>query len=210
MLGASLDDLGLALDESRQLKLVGLARMLIDWGRSTNLTGHRSVVEATRHLVVGALALQKSIESQVGSQEGCTLVDLGSGAGFPGIPIAIANPSCPVTLVESRERRHHFQRAVRRDLGVANLDPRWGRMEALAPSPADWVIAQAVAAPPRVLEWAMEQKKRVLFVPDRYLGENTAHKLGLDAERRVVSAVDNGTHTGSEHPQDPAGSDAIG
>jgi 16S rRNA (guanine527-N7)-methyltransferase len=167
VLAASLDGLGLALSEDRQLKLVALAKMLIDWGRSTNLTGHRSVPGAIRHLVVGALALQKAVESQVGAQGEGTLVDLGSGAGFPGIPIAIANSHSSVVLVDSRERRHHFQRAVRRELELANLDPRLGRMEALPPSPAEWVIAQAVASPPRVLAWAMEwvQPGGILVIP---------------------------------------------
>ncbi|HIF99813.1 MAG TPA: 16S rRNA (guanine(527)-N(7))-methyltransferase RsmG [Myxococcales bacterium] len=167
MLAASLDGLGLVLAEDRQLKLVALARMLIDWGKTTNLTGHRSVPGAIKHLVVGALALQKAVESQVGVGSGRTLVDLGSGAGFPGIPLAIANSHSSVVLVESRERRHHFQRAVRRELGLANLDPRLGRMEVLPPSPADWVIAQAVASPPRVLAWAMEwvQPGGILVIP---------------------------------------------
>jgi 16S rRNA (guanine527-N7)-methyltransferase len=167
VLAASLDGLGLALAEDRQLKLVALALMLIDWGKSTNLTGHRSVPGAIKHLVVGALALQKAVESQVGVGSRRTLVDLGSGAGFPGIPLAIANSHSSVVLVESRERRHHFQRAVRRELGLANLDPRLGRIEALPPSPADWVIAQAVASPPRVLAWAMEwvQPGGILVIP---------------------------------------------
>ena len=167
MLAAALDGLGLVLAEDRQLKLVALARMLIDWGKTTNLTGHRSVPGAIKHLVVGALALQKAVESQVGVGSGRTLVDLGSGAGFPGIPLAIANSHSSVVLVESRERRHHFQRAVRRQLGLANLDPRLGRIEALPPSPADWVIAQAVASPPRVLAWAMEwvQPGGILVIP---------------------------------------------
>jgi len=130
--------------------------MVVDWGRSTNLTGHQTVGGVIRHLVVDALALLAAIDGEIGAGREGGLVDLGSGAGFPGIPIAIARPALSVVLVDSRERRHHFQRAVRRQLSVANIEPRIGRIETLPPSPAGLVIAQAVAPPPRVLGWGIE------------------------------------------------------
>jgi 16S rRNA (guanine527-N7)-methyltransferase len=155
-LDASLAALGLEIDARDRVRLLDLAGMLIDWGRATNLTGYRDILGAVKHLVVGALALHQAIEGQIGVFRVGDFVDLGSGAGFPGIPIAIAHPGLSAVLVESREKRHHFQRAVRRELSIGNIEPKWGRMERLAPSPARWVIAQAVAPPPRVLAWAMD------------------------------------------------------
>jgi len=151
----SLAALGLELEEAAQRRLLALARHLIDWGATRNLTGHRDVVEVVKYRIVDALALNQAIESEVGRLESGEIVDLGSGAGFPGIPIAIARPDLSVLLVESRERRHHFQRAVRRELGLENLEPRLGRIETLTPSPADLVLAQAVAAPHQVLSWGI-------------------------------------------------------
>ncbi|MCS5635979.1 MAG: 16S rRNA (guanine(527)-N(7))-methyltransferase RsmG [Myxococcota bacterium] len=150
-----MEELGLDLAEDRRRRLVTLAEMLIEWGRSTNLTGHRTALAVVQHLVIEALALHQAVEAQAGPCEpGSRLVDLGSGAGFPGIPIAIAHPRLDVTLVDSRERRHHFQRAVRRELGVTNLDPRLGRIEELEPGFGTVVIAQAVAPARQVLGWA--------------------------------------------------------
>ena len=155
-LAASLQELELEVDAEDRDRLLELARMLIVWGRTTNLTGYRDVPGAVKHLVVGALALHRAIEGQTGAFRSGSFADLGSGAGFPGIPIAMVHSGLSAVLVESREKRHHFQRAVRRELGVGNIEPRWGRMEVLAPSPVRWVIAQAVAAPSRVLGWAMD------------------------------------------------------
>jgi 16S rRNA (guanine527-N7)-methyltransferase len=155
-LAAGVEALGLEIDAQNRVRLLDLARMLIDWGRASNLTGHRDILSAVEHLVVGALALHQTIEGQIGVFRTGRFADLGSGAGFPGIPIAMMHPGLSGALIESREKRHHFQRAVRRELGVGNIEPRWGRIEVLAPSPARWVIAQAVAPPPQVLAWAMD------------------------------------------------------
>ena len=86
-----------------------------------------------------------------------SLADIGSGAGFPGLPFAILRADCRVTLVESRERRHHFQRQVIRQLGLDNVRAELGRAEALEPSLHAAAIAQAVARPadalPLLLPW---------------------------------------------------------
>jgi 16S rRNA (guanine527-N7)-methyltransferase len=84
-----------------------------------------------------------------------SLVDLGSGAGFPGLPIAVLHPGCSLLLVEAREKRHHFQRAALRELGLANVEAVLGRAERLAPRPRAAVIAQAVAEPSKALEWML-------------------------------------------------------
>jgi len=82
-----------------------------------------------------------------------SLVDLGSGAGFPGLPIAVLRPECALLLVEAREKRHHFQRAALRDLKLSNVETAWGRAEQIEPQPKAAVIAQAVAEPARALGW---------------------------------------------------------
>jgi 16S rRNA (guanine527-N7)-methyltransferase len=84
-----------------------------------------------------------------------SLVDLGSGAGFPGLPLAVVRPSCRVLLVEAREKRHHFQRAAIRELSLSNVEALRGRAESLAPRPAAAVVAQAVAEPSRALLWML-------------------------------------------------------
>jgi 16S rRNA (guanine527-N7)-methyltransferase len=83
------------------------------------------------------------------------LVDLGSGAGFPGLPIGVLRPECGLLLVEAREKRHHFQRAAVRELELGNVEMVWGRAEQIEVRPRAAVIAQAVAEPSRALRWML-------------------------------------------------------
>ncbi|HBZ71258.1 MAG TPA: hypothetical protein DEP35_16625 [Deltaproteobacteria bacterium] len=134
------------LPEQRQAAISALAELAIlveKWTQRINLTGHRSAESVVRRLILDAAALDAAIPAEVRS-----LVDLGSGAGFPGLPLAILHPERKVLLIEARERRHHFQRMAIRELGIANVEARQGRAEALPPSSHDAGIAQAAAAPP--------------------------------------------------------------
>jgi len=144
-----LRELGLAEDRELAGKLVDFAGVLARWAPSINLTSHREPEAILRRLVLDAAALWKALP------EVASVVDLGSGAGVPGLPIAILAPDVQVLLVEARLRRHHFQRAVRRNLGLENVALRRGRIESLEPDPAELVVAQAVAAPERVLPWML-------------------------------------------------------
>lgn len=124
---------------------MALVELLNQWAAQINLTGHRSAEGIVRRLVLEAAALDRCLPAVP------DLVDLGSGAGFPGLPLAILQPERRITLVESRLRRHHFQRAALRDLELRNVEALLGRAEVLAPQPHTAVIAQAVARPGRVL-----------------------------------------------------------
>jgi 16S rRNA (guanine527-N7)-methyltransferase len=143
--------------------LARLSQQLLRWSKRMNLTGHRDSEAIARRLILDALALGAALPGGVPP----TLADLGSGAGFPGLPLAIWWPSCRVTLVESRERRHHFQRDVIRLLGLGNATPLRGRAETLEPMPHRVVVAQAAARPGRALGWMIRwaEPGGVLVVP---------------------------------------------
>ncbi|MBW2712338.1 MAG: 16S rRNA (guanine(527)-N(7))-methyltransferase RsmG [Deltaproteobacteria bacterium] len=138
--------LQLDLDEGQIAALMCLAEQLETWSQRISLTGHRGVPAIVQHLILESLALGCALPSW------SSLVDLGSGAGFPGLPLAIAWPECEVHLVESREKRVHFQRAAIRALGIANATPLHGRVEDLDPKLADAVVAMAMAKPEQALE----------------------------------------------------------
>lgn len=83
------------------------------------------------------------------------LVDIGSGAGFPGIPLAIVMPDVSFTLVESRQRRASFLRAVVRELGLANTDVIDQRLESLPARLAggfDAAVMRCAGDPRRLLQ----------------------------------------------------------
>jgi len=129
--------------------LLRLAVLLERWAQRINLTAHRDLDGIVGRLILDAAALC------AGLPEVPSLVDLGSGAGFPGLPIAVLRPGCRVLLIEAREKRHHFQRAAIRELTLGNAEALRGRAEQLEPRPASAAVAQAVAEPSRALVWML-------------------------------------------------------
>ena len=149
LLQRGLDELGLSPGAEAQEKLLGFVSLLARWAPRMNLTGHEGEEAILRRLVLDAVALWGVLPRPRSA------VDLGSGAGVPGFPIGILAPSLPLLLVEARLRRHHFQKAARRELALDNVRLLRGRIESLDPEPAGLVLAQAVATPSQVLEWML-------------------------------------------------------
>jgi 16S rRNA (guanine527-N7)-methyltransferase len=140
-------ELGLAGSDSEAQRdaLLRLARLLEEWGARVNLSGYRSLDQIVRRLILDAVALSHVLP------DAQSIADLGSGAGFPGLPLAILRPGSSVTLIETRERRHYFQRAAIRTLGLGNLRAVRGRSQDLPPTAHEGVVAQALARPSRAL-----------------------------------------------------------
>lgn len=146
LLDAALGELTLELDAGTRHQLLDLASLVDRWARRINLTAHRGAEGALRGLVLEALALERVLPPCA------SLLDLGSGAGFPGLPIAIVRgAACSVTLLDSRRRRHHFQRAAIRELGLENVEPLLGRSEELEARGHEVVLSQALAEPSRAI-----------------------------------------------------------
>jgi len=143
-----LAELQISADPEQLESLRILASELERWSRRMNLTAHRSAEEIVGNLILGAAALG----AQLPAIE--SLADIGSGAGFPGLPIAVLRRETRITLVEPRERRHHFQRAAVRAMKLQNVKMLLGRAEDSAlQRPHGAAIAQAVARSDQALEW---------------------------------------------------------
>jgi 16S rRNA (guanine527-N7)-methyltransferase len=147
LLTEGLDELGLCATPDQVDALALLVDHVVAWAVRINLTGHRTPELAARHLVLEAAALLAH------SPPFTSLADVGSGAGFPGLPIAILRPDVEVVLIESRQKRHHFQREIQRRLRLANVAPLRGRAEDLEAAPKDAAVARAMARPARALVW---------------------------------------------------------
>lgn len=133
----------------RVFQLTRLVMLLSEWAGRISLTGHRDPLEMAGRLVLDAAALSKTLpELDTASR----LADLGSGVGFPGLPIAILRPDLEVVLVESRLKRHHLQREARRQLNLTCVIPVLGRSNEVEIHPSDVVIAQAMTRPSKALE----------------------------------------------------------
>jgi 16S rRNA (guanine527-N7)-methyltransferase len=100
--------------------LEALAGELLRWNRRINLTGYGDERGVVVGLFLDALALLPLVE-------GPRVLDIGSGAGFPGLVLALARPDWEVTLLEGRGKRVSFQKQAGRLLGLSNLRPVQGR-----------------------------------------------------------------------------------
>lgn len=145
----------LALPSELAPSLLRLALHVSRWAERLNLTGHRSAEAVVRRLILDALALGRALPEASPT----SIADLGSGAGFPGLPLAILWPACQVTLVDSRERRNHFQRSALRELRLPNVRALRGRAESVPHVRHQIAIAQAMAQPATALVWLRDWVK---------------------------------------------------
>jgi 16S rRNA (guanine527-N7)-methyltransferase len=118
--------------------------LLEHWNRVHNLTGIRDRNELVERHLVESLALAPFVV-------GPRACDVGSGAGLPGVPLAVVLPGVSFTLIESRRKRASFLRHVRAELGLDNVEVRHERAEDVTTGPFATVLARAVAPPAELL-----------------------------------------------------------
>ena len=194
-LSAGLAALNLDLPAATIERLLDYVGLLARWNAAYNLSAVRDPAEmVTRHLL-DSLAVAPLVT-------GATLADLGSGAGLPGIPLALVAPQRQVTLVDSNGKKTRFLRAAVRELGLANVRVVEGRVEDV-PGTFDCVTARAFASLADMLTWGghllapdglwLALKGR--FPQDELAGVPAGFRVeavlelavpGLDAERRAV------------------------
>lgn len=149
--------LGIALDSGQLTSFARLRDLLIEWNARINLTAITSPEEiVTRHFL-DSLTCALAIPAER-RQAALRVLDVGSGAGFPAFPLAIAFPHWRVTALEATGKKVRFQEEVCFALGLRNLRPLAGRAEELAHQPRQrgrygLVTARAVAPLPTLLEY---------------------------------------------------------
>ena len=142
-LDARLAELGLTLDERRRDALLDYLALLSRWNRAYNLTAAAAPLTMVDRHLVDSLSILPWID-------GDDIVDAGTGAGLPGVVLAIACPERHFVLVDSNGKKVRFLRQVRRELGLDNIEPIQSRLEAFAPeSLPDQVVTRALAPLPR-------------------------------------------------------------
>jgi 16S rRNA (guanine527-N7)-methyltransferase len=149
--------LGVALDDARLNQFQRFRDLLLDANTRVNLTAISGPAEVvTRHFLDSLTCLLAVAPDQ--RTRPLRLLDIGSGAGFPGIPLAIAFPAWRVTSLEATGKKARFQQEVVAALGLENVTVLTGRAEEFARKPShrgryDLVTARAVAALPTLLEY---------------------------------------------------------
>ena len=121
-LEAGLTALGIALPEAAQLKLLAFRDLLLKWNRTYNLTALRDPQQAISHHLLDALAILPYVGAG-------PLLDVGSGGGFPGIPLAIARPDLSVTLVDAVQKKATFLQQAAIELELKSVAVHHARVE---------------------------------------------------------------------------------
>lgn len=202
--------LGVALDAAQQGQLLKLAAELLRWNKAYNLTAITAPDAVLTHHLLDSLAVAPDLHGQ-------TVADVGTGAGFPGLPLAIAQPSRQFTLIDTVDKKLRFIDHAVRELGLANVKTLHARVETLRPGqdiarPFDTVIARAFAPLPKMLALVAplcDARTRVLAMvgrwppPDaaeavlppawRQVGERAIQVPGLGAERHILCLMQNAT-----------------
>ncbi len=139
LLLAAASDIGISLDETQLSRLVLYVDLLEKWNQAFNLTAVRQRAELyTRH-IVESLAIAPFLSGKLRA-------DIGTGAGLPGVPLAITDPEVDYVLVDSNGKKTRFLLEVKRALGLSNIEVETTRVENWRPvRPFDAAITRAFA-----------------------------------------------------------------
>ncbi len=192
----------LALDPALAEPLLAYLALLMRWNKTYNLTAVRDPHEMVSKHLLDSLAMHPFVDAL--AARGGSLADLGTGAGLPGIPLAIVKPGLRVTLVESNGKKARFMREAIRQLGLKDARVAESRIEALdEPGAFDAITARALATLPLILELGghlLRPDGRLLAMKGVYPADEIAalptgwalqasHPLtvpGLAAERHLI------------------------
>jgi 16S rRNA (guanine527-N7)-methyltransferase len=142
-LDRGLAELGLELPAGAREGLLEYVALLVKWNRTYNLTAIRDPLAMVAHHLLDSLAVLPHLPARAAAR----LADAGSGAGLPGIPLALARPQWRVALAESSQKKAAFLRQAAIELALDNVEVHEGRVEAWRPATLfDVVISRAFAA----------------------------------------------------------------
>ena len=131
-------DLGLPVPDQVQGKLIAYIELIAKWNRVYNLTAVREPARMVASHLLDCLAIVPQLD------EAAAVLDVGSGAGLPGIPLALMWPRARVTLLDSNHKKATFLRQAAIELALDNADIVCDRVETWqAPRPFDLVVSRA-------------------------------------------------------------------
>ena len=138
-LAQGLAAMGLEVPAAAQEKLLAYAALLEKWNKTYSLTALRGADKAVSHHLLDSLAVLPHVPAG-------TLLDVGSGGGMPGIPLAIVLPELAVTLIDSNSKKTAFLRQAAIELRLSNVNVHCGRVEQYHPSlPFSAITSRAFA-----------------------------------------------------------------
>jgi len=137
----------ISLSDQQKQQLVGYVELLHKWNKAYNLTSVRDPQQMLVRHILDSVVVEPHLQGE-------RFIDVGTGPGLPGIPLAIVRPQAHFTLLDSLGKRVRFLRQVQHELGLTNVTPVQSRVEAFpAEPPFDGVISRAFASLEDMLSW---------------------------------------------------------
>ncbi|WJY15080.1 16S rRNA (guanine(527)-N(7))-methyltransferase RsmG [Pectobacteriaceae bacterium CE90] len=146
-LNSLLDTAGISLTDQQKNKLIQYVDLLHKWNKAYNLTSVRDPEQMLIRHIMDSLVIEKHLQGQ-------NFIDVGTGPGLPGIPLAIIRPYSHFTLLDSLGKRVRFLRQAQHELHLDNIEPVQSRVEDFSAAPSfDGVISRAFASLKDMVNW---------------------------------------------------------
>lgn len=136
------------LTETQQHQFLQLYDLYLDWNSKINVVSRKDIEELYLHHILHSLGIAKVIKFKSGTR----IMDVGTGGGFPGIPLAILYPECHFHLVDSINKKLKVVAAVAEGLELTNIKTTHSRVEDINGT-YDFIISRAVTAMPNFVTW---------------------------------------------------------
>ncbi|WP_350307171.1 16S rRNA (guanine(527)-N(7))-methyltransferase RsmG [Photorhabdus viridis] len=138
---------GMELSQQQKQQLMAYVDMLNKWNKAYNLTSVREPEQMLVRHIMDSIVVSPYLQ-------GHRFIDVGTGPGLPGIPLAIVRPDSHFTLLDSLGKRVRFLRQVQHGLGLENIEPVQSRVETYSSKPLfDGVISRAFASLQDMVSW---------------------------------------------------------
>ena len=134
----------------QQNQFAALLPLYTEWNEKINVVSRKDIENLNLHHVLHSLAIAKT----TGFKEGSHILDLGTGGGFPGIPLAILYPSVSFLLVDSTAKKIRVVQEVATALGLKNVEAQHIRVEDIKGVQFDYVVTRAVTSLGQLFRWS--------------------------------------------------------
>ena len=170
------------LDPRRRELFAALQDLYADWNSKINVISRKDMECFYQHHVLHSLAIAAAFDNAL-SPAGQSILDVGTGGGFPGIPLAIYYPGNKFTLCDSIGKKIKVAGAVAEALGLENVQTVNARAESL-PDTYDWVVSRAVTSMDKFIPWVRGKYRKGIIC---LKGGDVESELQMCYSRRLLN-----------------------